>query len=90
MLTCLLLVSSACKGREGTRTSNATGTVAPPAPQPAPTGTDAMTQTVDIEDSRSVDDGGILTNPQTARTGTTATTATTSTVTKTVKKKSKK
>jgi hypothetical protein len=44
-----------------------------------------MTQTVDIEDSRSVDDGGVLTNPQTG----TATTTATGTK-KAAKKKSKK
>ncbi|MGZ4779813.1 MAG: hypothetical protein ACXV5L_11485 [Thermoanaerobaculia bacterium] len=83
VLTCLLIVGSACRGRAGSvRGTAPTETIAAPAPQPAPTGTEAMTQTVDIEDSRSVDDGGILTNPPT-----TAKTSTAAPVTKTAKKK---
>jgi hypothetical protein len=39
-----------------------TQTIAPAAAQPSPTGTDAMTQTVDVEDGRSVDDGGVVAN----------------------------
>jgi hypothetical protein len=42
-----------------------TQTIAPAVAQPAPTGTDSMTQTVDVEDSRSEDDGGSITNPKT-------------------------
>jgi len=46
-----------------------TQTIAPAAAQPSPTGTDAMTQTVDVEDGRSVDDGGVVANrPTTATT----------------------
>ena len=84
----LLLVAGACKGRGSTAaTSSATETIAPSAPQPAPTGTDAMTQTVDIEDSRSEDDGGVLTSQQTAKTpGATTTTARTTKTTKKTKK----
>ena len=69
----LLLICGAC--RRGSKASNtsATETIAPSAPQPAPTGTDAMTQTVDIEDSRSEDDGGVLTATQSAKVPGTAT-----------------
>ncbi len=45
-----------------------TQTIAPAVAQPAPTGTDSMTQTVDVEDSRSEDDGGTITNSQTPAT----------------------
>ena len=93
LLSLLLAVGGACKGRgSNAATTSATETIAPPAPQPAPTGTDSMTQTVDIEDSRSEDDGGVLTSQQTAKTpGATATTTTTkTTATKTTAKKTKK
>ncbi len=40
-----------------------TQTIAPAAAQPAPTGTDAMTQTVELEDSRSEEEGGVMTKP---------------------------
>ncbi len=84
-LTCLLFVAGACRGRGGSaRGTVRTDTIAPPPPQPAPTGTDAMTQTVDIEDSRSVDDGGVLTNPPAGKTTTVATKTA-----KTAKKKKK-
>ena len=51
-----------------------------------------MTQTVDIEDSRSEDDGGVLTSQQTARvpgsgTAATSTTASKTTASKTTAKK---
>jgi hypothetical protein len=43
-----------------------TQTIAPASAQPAPTGTDSMTQTVDVEDGRSEDERGTI---QTATTG---------------------
>ena len=49
-----------------------TQTIAPAAARPAPNGGDAVTQTVDVEDGRSEDDGGVLTNPQAAKTPGTA------------------
>lgn len=73
-LTALLLLTSllcACPGRRGTASDPAgaqTQTIAPAVAQPAPTGTDQMTQTVDVEDGRSEDDGGAITNPQKAKT----------------------
>ena len=60
-----------CRGRKSssaTSTNPTTQTIAPAAGQPAANGGDAVTQTVDIEDGRSEDDGGVLTNPQKAKT----------------------
>lgn len=52
----------ACGGREPARApSQTTETVAPAAAEPSATGTDALTQTVDVEDSRSEEDGGTVT-----------------------------
>jgi hypothetical protein len=60
----VLTIAVACNRREGAGpTSAETQTVAPPDPREAPTDTDAMTQTVSIEDSRSEADGGVLTSP---------------------------
>lgn len=56
----LLLALGACKGREAAGGAEATETIAPAQPQPAPMGTDAMTETVDVEDSRSVSEGATL------------------------------
>ena len=90
ILCALTLALSGCKRfREASSTSGeTTGTIAPAAPSPDQTGSDAMTQTVDIEDSRSENDGGVLTNPnpgvKTGATATTGTTGTTGTMTGTV------
>ena len=51
-----------------------TETIAPANAQPAQTGTDALTQTTEIEDSRSEEDGGV-TSPATDTTTTAATTS---------------
>jgi hypothetical protein len=78
----LVLVLGACKGRENA--ADGTETIAPAQPQPAHTGTDdALTQTVDIEDSRSEAEGAVLTNTaySTDTTTTTATTTATGTAT---------
>ena len=48
MVLCLAVV--ACKKRE--TAAGATETIAPAEPKPVPTDSDAMTQTVDVEDSR--------------------------------------
>ena len=63
----LLLALGACKGREKAH-DESTATIAPAQPQPAETGTDAMTQTIELGDGRSVSEGGA------AAEGTTATT----------------
>jgi hypothetical protein len=58
----LPLALAACGGRAGDSSKNVqTQTIAPAAAQPAPNGNDAMTQTVDVEDSRSVAEGGVTT-----------------------------
>lgn len=61
---------TACRGRRSGASNGAavtTQTIAPAAPAPAPNGTDAATQTVDLEDGRSEEDGGVLTNPQSGK-----------------------
>jgi hypothetical protein len=85
MTLLIALTLASCHGRKettGTETVT-TQTIAPAAGKPAPTGTDAMTQTVDIEDSRSEEDGGVMTSRQEATTGT-ATTGTATTAAPTV------
>lgn len=61
----LPLALAACRGRAGDAAHGAqpTQTIAPAAAQPAPNGNDAMTQTVDVEDSRSEAEGGVMTAP---------------------------
>lgn len=50
----------ACNGQRGPQTSTRTDTITPAPPKPAPvTDTEAMTQTVDIEDSRTDAEGGV-------------------------------
>ena len=62
ILSAIALLLCACHRREtragGTAQNPATQTIAPAEARPAPTGTDAMTQTVEVEDSRSEEDGG--------------------------------
>ena len=43
----------------GNASGGTTETIAPANAQPAPTGTDALTQTTEVEDSRSEADGGV-------------------------------
>ena len=75
VLALIAVVLGGCKGRESAASST-TETIAPAQPKPATTDSDAMTQTVDIEDSRSEAEGGALNNPTTA-TAATETTRTT-------------
>ncbi len=49
-----------------------TATIAPAAGQPAPTGTDATTQTVEVEGSRPEAEGAGITDPEPASANTTA------------------
>lgn len=56
---------SACNRQETAASGEVTETIAPATPQPAPTGTDAMTQTVDIEAGRTDAEGGTLTGTAT-------------------------
>jgi hypothetical protein len=63
MFVCLFALSTllGCRERRHEPAGTVqTQTIAPAAAQPSPTGTDAMTQTVDVEDGRSVDDGGVV------------------------------
>ena len=77
----LLVALGACQGKEkAAATGEPTETIAPAQPQPEATGTDAMTQTVDIEDSRTEGEGAAL-NETAADTATTAATTTTTTTT---------
>src|SRR5436305_7710339 len=67
LLLSILVVCAACPRRRehaAGDSSATTQTVAPAAAQPAPTGTDALTQTVDVEDGRSEEDGGTTTMQQ--------------------------
>jgi len=63
LLIALPLALPACHHRETDPAHAATQTIAPAAAQPAPNGTDATTQTVDVEDSRSEAEGGTATAP---------------------------
>ena len=76
VLLAVTVALAACRRGESAAPGT-TETIAPAAPQPQPTGTDAMTQTVDIEDGRSEAEGGALNNPTTAATSTTSTAPTT-------------
>lgn len=60
------------KSSSSATTTTVTQTIAPAAGQPAVNGGDAVTQTVDVEDGRSEDDGGVLTNPSRGKTTTAA------------------
>ena len=54
----VVLAVTACRRYSGAATpAQTTQTVAPAAAQPAPTGTDAMTQTVNVDDGRSEEEG---------------------------------
>lgn len=79
----LALTVFACKGREAAEGGDAaTATIERAAPQPEPTGTDALTETVSMEEeSRSTAEGGVLANPQTSETSGTTSTETTATTT---------
>jgi len=60
ILLIAILAIPACGKRETSAEGGSTETIAPAQPQPAPTGTDAMTQTVDVEHGRSEAEGGAL------------------------------
>lgn len=84
---CLMMLAAGCRGRKHASGPGSvkTETVAPAAAQPSPTGTDAMTQTVDVGDGRSEADGGAITDTAGGTTTTAAKAPTTI-----AKKKSKK
>ena len=71
------LVLTACNRQETAVQGEVTETIAPASPQPGLTGTDALTQTVDIEGGRTDAEGaGITGTVPTDSTGTAADTAT--------------
>lgn len=69
VMTFALCVTGCRWGKSAAANSTAptTQTIAPAAAQPAVNGTDAVTQTVDVEDGRSEDEGGALTSAQTEK-----------------------
>jgi hypothetical protein len=93
MLLAAVLALAGCRERKaaegGAPGAPKTQTIAPAQADPSPTGTDAMTQTVDIEDSRSEEDGGVITSKQTAKTPKATTTTATTTTTQPPPKKKK-
>ena len=56
----IALALGACRGKEKAAGDEATETIAPAQPQPEATGTEALTQTVELGDGRSVSEGGAL------------------------------
>jgi len=80
ILAVFAAICGGCKGREEAA-GNSTETIAPAQPKPAAASdnTDAMTQTVDVEDGRSEAEGAGLNNTTTAKTTTTTTTTTATT-----------
>lgn len=56
----IALALGACRGKEKAAGGETTETIAPAQPQPEATGSDAMTQTVELGDGRSVSEGGAL------------------------------
>lgn len=60
VLISILLALGACRGKENAAAGDGTETIAPAQPQPEATGTDAMTQTIELGDGRSVSEGGAL------------------------------
>lgn len=86
-----MLALFACKEEKTVQTATGTTqTIAPAAAPSAPNGSDAMTQTVDVEDSRSEAEGGSLTNGGAPASETTATAATTTVAPKPAKAPAKK
>lgn len=87
LIAAALTASISCTRAEKKSGTEEAPTISAPDPKPEETGTDAMTQTVSIEDSRSEAEGGVLTSPNPpVRTGTappTSTTTTTATTTAT-------
>ena len=59
MVVAALLSTGCYRSRSGGNSAAQTETIAPANAQPAPTGTDALTQTTEVEDSRSEADGGV-------------------------------
>ena len=81
VLVSIMLALGACRKENATAGSDGTETIAPAQPQPEPTGTDAMTQTVELGDGRSVSEGGALAEGATTTDTAAATAPATDTVT---------
>jgi len=92
MILFAAIALTGCPRREQkTDTAPVTQTIAPAAARPDTAGTDAMTQTVEVDDSRSEEDGGVITNPtSTAKTGAATSTAGTKAKPPATKKPAKK
>ena len=69
VLILIVLALGACRGKEKAAGDEATETIAPAQPQPEATGTEALTQTVELGDGRSVSEGGALAEGSTTDTG---------------------
>ena len=67
-----LVAASGCHHKKQPNNPAATQTIAPAVAQPDPTGTDPSTQTVELNDGRSEDEGGVLTDTATTTKTTTA------------------
>ncbi len=67
ILFTVLAVVTGCRRHDSSAsqkgTSVTTHEIAPATARPSPTGTDAMTETVEVEDSRSEEDGGSTAAP---------------------------
>jgi len=64
LMLAAFLSASCARHKNGAAASQpTTQTISPAAAQPAPDGTDTMTQTVEVDDSRSESDGMIATSP---------------------------
>lgn len=88
VMTTAAFIAAGCHREQKTNVP-VTQTIAPVAAQPAPTGTDAMTQTVEVEDSRSEEDGGTTTATSATSASTKKTTTKTTKTAKTPPKKKK-
>ncbi|HYC60003.1 MAG TPA: hypothetical protein VEK79_10620 [Thermoanaerobaculia bacterium] len=77
LVLALALALGGCRNSEQKAGDEATQTIAPAKPQPDLTGSDAMTQTVDVEKGRAENEGH---GTEAAGTATTATTTTSGTV----------
>lgn len=75
----IALAALACNRGEKAAGTAANETIAPAKPQPDSTGTADLTQTVDIEDSRSEAEGGVLTDRNAVPSTDTVTSATAAT-----------
>lgn len=82
MIVAAALLTLACARNESGSGAEQTGTVKRAEPQPGEIRPEELTQTVELDDGRSVDEGASIIEPEPdVTTGTTTTTATTTTTT---------